>query len=171
MSVLKGPAAAALYGSRAANGVILVTTKSGKSGVVEVNVASRFSTSWVTNLPEVQRQYTRGYMEEQYDKDGNYVSTNFNDFAYTSWGQKSNAKTSTKPPNKWSRNKGGRSLKAKESLVAELGKQQLVEVEISVGDPMDLCQGEKRRRNKAEGSNFATLVPGRVLEDQHRPQQ
>ena len=93
MSVLKGPAAAALYGSRAANGVILVTTKSGKSGVVEVNVASRFSTSWVTNLPEVQRQYTRGYMEEQYDKDGNYVSTNFNDFAYTSWGQKSNAKT------------------------------------------------------------------------------
>ena len=93
MSVLKGPAASALYGSRAANGVILVTTKSGKSGVVEVNVASRFSTSWVTNLPEVQKQYTRGYMEEQYDKDGNYVSTNFNDFAYTSWGEKSNAKT------------------------------------------------------------------------------
>ena len=93
MSVLKGPAASALYGSRAANGVILVTTKSGKSGVVEVNVASRFSTSWVTNLPEVQKQYTRGYMEEQYDKEGNYVSTNFNDFAYTSWGQKSTAKT------------------------------------------------------------------------------
>ena len=34
MSVLKGPAAAALYGSRAANGVILITTKKGKEGVV-----------------------------------------------------------------------------------------------------------------------------------------
>ncbi len=93
MSVLKGPAAAALYGSRAANGVILVTTKSGKEGTVEVNVSSRFTTSWVTNLPEVQTQYTRGYMEEQYDNNGNYVNTLFNDFAYTSWGEKSNAQT------------------------------------------------------------------------------
>ncbi|MBQ7772539.1 MAG: SusC/RagA family TonB-linked outer membrane protein [Bacteroidales bacterium] len=93
MSVLKGPAAAALYGSRAANGVILVTTKSGKSGSVEVNLSSRFSTSWVTNLPEVQTQYQRGYMEEQYDADGNYLNTQYNDFAYTSWGEKSSAKT------------------------------------------------------------------------------
>ena len=93
MSVLKGPAAAALYGSRAANGVIVVTTKSGKAGTVEVNVSSRFTSSWVTHLPKVQNQYTRGYMEEEYDANGNYVKTNFNDFAYTSWGEKSNAKT------------------------------------------------------------------------------
>ena len=47
MSVLKGPAAAALYGSRAANGVILITTKKGKEGVVEVNINSKFTASWV----------------------------------------------------------------------------------------------------------------------------
>ena len=93
MSVLKGPAAAALYGSRAANGVIVVTTKSGKAGTVEVNVSSRFTSSWVNHLPQVQNQFTRGYMEEEYDANGNYVRTNFNDFAYTSWGEKSNAKT------------------------------------------------------------------------------
>ncbi len=93
MSVLKGPAAAALYGSRAANGVIVVTTKSGKAGTVEVNVSSRFTSSWVTHLPQVQNQYTRGYLEEEYDANGNYVRTNFNDFAYTSWGEKSSAKT------------------------------------------------------------------------------
>jgi len=92
MSVLKGPAAAALYGSRAANGVIVVTTKSGKAGSVEVNVNSRFTTSWVTTLPEVQNQYKRGYMEEQYDANGNYVNTVFNDFAYTSWGEKNTGK-------------------------------------------------------------------------------
>ncbi len=34
MSVLKGPAASALYGSRAANGVVLITTKKGKDGVM-----------------------------------------------------------------------------------------------------------------------------------------
>lgn len=93
MSVLKGPAASALYGSRAANGVVLITTKKGKEGVVEVNVNSKLSTSWAKSLPEVQTQYTRGYMEDQYDKNKNYLGTVFNDFSYNSWGEKSTAKT------------------------------------------------------------------------------
>lgn len=93
MSVLKGPAAAALYGSRAANGVILITTKKGKEGVVEVNINSKFTASWVKSLPQTQRQYARGYMEDQYDSKKNYTGTVFNDFAYTSWGEKSNAAT------------------------------------------------------------------------------
>ena len=93
MSVLKGPAAAALYGSRAANGVVLITTKKGKEGVVEVNINSKFTASWVKSLPQTQRQYARGYMEDQYDSKKNYTGTVFNDFAYTSWGEKSNAAT------------------------------------------------------------------------------
>ena len=93
MSVLKGPAAAALYGSRAANGVILITTKKGKEGVVEVNINSKFTSSWVKSLPKTQREYTRGYMEDQYDKSGNHTGTVFNDFSYSSWGEKSNAQT------------------------------------------------------------------------------
>lgn len=93
MSVLKGPAAAALYGSRAANGVILITTKKGKEGVVEVNINSKFTSTWVKSLPKYQTQYTRGYMEDQYDTDKNYTGTVFNNFAYTSWGEKSSAQT------------------------------------------------------------------------------
>lgn len=93
MSVLKGPAAAALYGSRAANGVILITTKKGKEGVVEVNINSKFTSTWVRSLPKYQTEYTRGYMEDQYDSDKNYTGTVFNDFAYTSWGEKSSART------------------------------------------------------------------------------
>ena len=77
MSVLKGPAAAALYGSRAANGVILITTKKGKEGVVEVNINSKFTASWVKSLPQTQRQYARGYMEDQYDSKKNYTGTVF----------------------------------------------------------------------------------------------
>jgi len=90
MSVLKGPAASALYGSRAANGVVLITTKKGKEGVIEVNVNSKLSTSWAKSLPEVQTQYNRGYMEDQYDSQRNYLGTVFNDFSYNSWGEKSN---------------------------------------------------------------------------------
>ena len=61
MSVLKGPAASALYGSRAANGVVLITTKKGKEGAVEVNLNAKYITSWAKSLPETQRQYVRGY--------------------------------------------------------------------------------------------------------------
>lgn len=45
MSVLKDASAAALYGSRAANGVILITTKSGKKGAPEINVFSTYGVS------------------------------------------------------------------------------------------------------------------------------
>lgn len=54
MSVLKGAAAAALYGSRAANGVIIITTKKGEEGAVRVNVSSKYTYSWANKLPEVQ---------------------------------------------------------------------------------------------------------------------
>jgi ferric enterobactin receptor len=93
MSVLKGPAASALYGSRAANGVVLITTKKGKEGVMEINVNSKFSTSWAKSLPKYQTEYTRGYMEDQYDSNKHYTGTSFNDFSYNSWGEKSNAQT------------------------------------------------------------------------------
>ena len=93
MSILKGPAASALYGSRAANGVVLISTKKGKEGVVEVNFNSKYTTSWAKSLPEVQTQFTRGYMEDQYDSKKNYTGTVFNDFSYNSWGEKSSKTT------------------------------------------------------------------------------
>jgi TonB-linked SusC/RagA family outer membrane protein len=61
INVLKGPAASALYGSRAANGVIVIKTKSGKSskGIgVEVNSNLTFETA--LKLPEFQNKYGQG---------------------------------------------------------------------------------------------------------------
>lgn len=46
MSVLKGAAAAALYGSRAADGVVIITTKKGSEGLVRINVSSKYTYSW-----------------------------------------------------------------------------------------------------------------------------
>ena len=65
MSVLKGPAAAALYGSKAAAGAIIITTKRGKEGKVEVNFSSKLSTNWVNRFPEQQDKYKRGYYNPQ----------------------------------------------------------------------------------------------------------
>jgi TonB-dependent SusC/RagA subfamily outer membrane receptor len=61
LSVLKGPAASALYGSRAANGVILIKTKSGrKSKGIGVEISSNFTTETALKLPEYQKVYGQG---------------------------------------------------------------------------------------------------------------
>ena len=64
MNVLKGSAAAALYGSRASRGVVIITTKSGsaKKGVKPLNVNFRtsYSIEKVANLPEYQNLYGTG---------------------------------------------------------------------------------------------------------------
>ncbi len=49
MDVLKDASATAIYGSRGANGVILITTKKGKSGVSQVSVSSNFGISNMAN--------------------------------------------------------------------------------------------------------------------------
>lgn len=91
ISILKGPAASALYGSRASAGVVLITTKKGKEGVVEVNLSTKYISSWAKYLPETQTKYKRGFMEDQYNSAGVYTGTVFNDFSYNSWGEKMSA--------------------------------------------------------------------------------
>jgi TonB-linked SusC/RagA family outer membrane protein len=64
INILKGAAAAALYGSRAANGVLLITTKSGnpKKGAKSLNVSYRtgYSMENISRLPEFQNTYGAG---------------------------------------------------------------------------------------------------------------
>ncbi|WP_431210692.1 TonB-dependent receptor plug domain-containing protein [Puia sp. P3] len=65
ISVLKGAAASALYGSRGSNGVILVTTKKGsrlnKGLGVSVNIGVNVGTPDQSTLPQYQTQYGEGY--------------------------------------------------------------------------------------------------------------
>ena len=60
VSVLKGPAAAALYGSRGSNGVVQISTKKGSSGDVRVNFTSGVRFQQVYGLPEYQNTYGGG---------------------------------------------------------------------------------------------------------------
>jgi TonB-linked SusC/RagA family outer membrane protein len=62
MTVLKGPNASALYGSRGANGVILITTKSGKKRKgIGVEVNSNISVETFNMFPKYQNKYGPGY--------------------------------------------------------------------------------------------------------------
>ncbi len=61
MSVLKGPSAAALYGSRAGNGVILITTKTGKkSKGLGLSVSSTLGFESIFTKPDMQKSFSQG---------------------------------------------------------------------------------------------------------------
>lgn len=60
IDVLKGTAAQTLYGLRAANGVVIITTKKGQTGAPTVSVSSTLQFSEVSQLPDLQREYAQG---------------------------------------------------------------------------------------------------------------
>lgn len=79
INILKGQAASALYGIRASNGVIVITTKSGKGlakGKPQISFSSNLSFDVIGRLPEFQKTYAQG-------ASGKYSPTNS-----LSWGPK-----------------------------------------------------------------------------------
>ena len=60
ITLLKGAAASALYGAVAANGAIMITTKSGRAGKVAINVSSNTTMDTPMALPEFQDSYGGG---------------------------------------------------------------------------------------------------------------
>ena len=62
ISILKGAAASALYGSEAANGVVMITTKKGqKGGGTHVDFSANVSIDRVAYMPEIQKEFGPGY--------------------------------------------------------------------------------------------------------------
>lgn len=66
ISILKGANAAALYGSRARNGVVLVTTKRGKAGKIKVSLSNSTSFDRLAWLPTYQNEYGQGMNGSEY---------------------------------------------------------------------------------------------------------
>ncbi|QEM06448.1 SusC/RagA family TonB-linked outer membrane protein [Mucilaginibacter rubeus] len=84
MTVLKGPAAAALYGARASNGAIVITTKKGRSkdGLVGVTFNSQTTVETVMRFPELQNQYGagNGSVDYKYVNGGGSTENNIPNF-------------------------------------------------------------------------------------------
>lgn len=97
ISVLKGAGAAALYGSRAANGVVIITTKSGKKGNgFGVSVSSNTKFDVITRWPDWQYEYGQGsgkgsYLKPAKDENGNEVP--YNDRLYYTYGASEDGKS------------------------------------------------------------------------------
>lgn len=95
ITVLKGAAASALYGQDAANGVIMITTKNGKDGKVQITASGGWEISNATRVPKIQNTFAPGsagfytknavggwgsYLtpnEKTYDNVGEFLGTGF----------------------------------------------------------------------------------------------
>ena len=95
ITVLKGAAAAALYGQDAANGVIMITTKQGEQGKIKVQANGSWQWDQAVRLPQLQQTYgpgAQGFYKDKtsggwgpllsendviYDNIGNFFKTGF----------------------------------------------------------------------------------------------
>ncbi len=103
ITVLKGPAAAALYGSQGANGAVMITTKSGRgrkvNGKTDISFTSSYTLSSVLKFPETQDKYGQGNVYEGVADD---PRENFSwglplDGKLRPWGQEINGQRLVKP--------------------------------------------------------------------------
>ncbi len=85
LTVLKGSNAAALYGSQGANGVIIITTKSGKKGKARVEISSGVTFESIIKTPDLQFDYgsVDGAKESWSTSKGDYNNSFVDDFFKT----------------------------------------------------------------------------------------
>ena len=105
IEILKDAAATALYGSRAANGVIMITTNSGQKGKAKISYNGSYTISTPTNMIEAMdaeqyvdlknlavsntasRQEDKGFYDQyayglMYDSNGNVIDTDWSDLLF-----------------------------------------------------------------------------------------
>ncbi len=105
IQILKDASATAIYGSRAANGVILITTRGGREGDLRVNYDVNFGWSSPARIYDLmnaeQYVHTKNVARANnnqdpayflaYDSDGNLIDTDWNDYVYQTGFQQSHA--------------------------------------------------------------------------------
>jgi TonB-linked SusC/RagA family outer membrane protein len=74
INILKGPAATALYGLRAANGVVIITTKKGLTGKTQITFSSNVTIEEVGQTPAVQSKWGQGGGADTTDNRTNFWS-------------------------------------------------------------------------------------------------
>ena len=103
ITVLKGPSAAALYGSAAASGAIIITTKSGKNkkgpGKAEISFKTSYALSDVLRIPQFQHQFGQGNIYQGIfdDRRENFSWGEPFDGNLRPWGQIINGQQQVKP--------------------------------------------------------------------------
>lgn len=99
-NVLKGAAATALYGVRASNGAIIITTKKGKLGKAKVNFSASTTIRKINTTPDLQETYREGYRDAPrtlYTPETETGFTRLGGTSFYSWGPKYSDDSYTMP--------------------------------------------------------------------------
>lgn len=67
---MKDASSTAIYGARGANGVIIITTKSGQEGKIQVNLGASFGVRKVTKMVDVLNPYEYVLWQQEIDQEG-----------------------------------------------------------------------------------------------------
>jgi len=88
VTVLKGPAAAALYGQRGANGAIIITTKSATKGRKTMGITFTSNSAWesVNRSPDIQQEFGQGQFGVSYFSYGNTADGASTNGTSATWG-------------------------------------------------------------------------------------
>ena len=176
ITVLKGAAAAALYGQDAANGVIMITTKQGEAGKIKVQANGSWQWDTPTRLPKLQQTYApgaQGFYKDQtsggwgpmlgendkiYDNLGNFFQTGFYhkyDFSVTGGSEKFQAYASVN----WSKADG---------IIPEDYKQRfgaLIKASYSPADWVTFQMGVNITDTKSRSTGGVSSVYGWPIND------
>ncbi len=95
VTVLKGPAATALYGARGGNGAVIVTTKSGKARKKGIGVTFNSNSAFesISRWPDYQYEYGQGTSGENYYSYGNTADGISTRSTSSAWGPKFNGQS------------------------------------------------------------------------------
>lgn len=96
VTVLKGAAASSLYGSRASNGVILITTKKGKAGAFKTEFSSSAAITNISIVPELQGLFGQGFQRQNYIAENGSWGAKF-DGQIREWGSEVDGERQKKP--------------------------------------------------------------------------
>lgn len=143
ISILTGAAAAALYGSSAANGVIIITTKTGKAGNTHLTISNNtdFMTPFI--MPRFQNTY------------GN------NEGIYASWGQKLNTKSEYNPKDFFNT---GVNVQNSVSLSIGNAKNQTY-ISLATTNSTGIIPNNKYNRYNFTYRNSSSFLEGKMLFD------
>lgn len=102
LTVLKGPAATVLYGIRAANGAVVITTKRGsKNSAPKVSYSFGYTVDKVNKLPDLQREYSQGAVVGGVPT---FQAAMTGSTQRTSWGPRFSDLSYSSTPTKWDTN-------------------------------------------------------------------
>lgn len=152
ITVLKGPAATALYGIQAASGALIITTKKGSFGAQKMSITFNSSASWgkTNKLPELQDKYSQG-------SGGKYAGPTGSSARRTTWGATLDTLDWDGVPNVWDPhgNIVGKSSPLAKIPVTPYDRYEFFKTGLTLNNNIALSGGSERTSFRASLGNLS----------------